>query len=132
MYGAAYLQKKSLFEDLMRYLERPIAFSPNPKFKIVRFQFESVTTMDDCVDELIQQGKTKIFRRTIHHFLHLDFFRTRPWINDQQSVKHLLFLVNIQNSVGGEMLNMILNNSQSASDACQKLSYSREENSSKY
>lgn len=44
----------------MRYLERPMAFSTSPKFKIVRFQFESVTTMDDCVDELIQQGNKKI------------------------------------------------------------------------
>jgi len=56
VYGAAYLQKKSLFEDLMRYLERPMAFSTNPKFRVIRFEFESVTSLDDCIDELVEQG----------------------------------------------------------------------------
>ncbi len=56
VYGVAYLQKKSLFEDIMRYLERPIAFSTSPKFKIIRFEFESVTSLDDCIDELVEQG----------------------------------------------------------------------------
>ena len=43
VYGAAHLQKKSLFEDLMKYLERPAAFSTSSKFQVVRFEFESVT-----------------------------------------------------------------------------------------
>lgn len=56
VYGAAYLQKKSLFEDLMRYLERPAAVSTSPKFRVIRFEFESVTSLDDCIDELVEQG----------------------------------------------------------------------------
>jgi hypothetical protein len=40
----------------MRYLERPIAFSTSPKFKVIRFEFDSVTSLDDCMDELADQG----------------------------------------------------------------------------
>ncbi|CAF4419653.1 unnamed protein product, partial [Rotaria magnacalcarata] len=56
VYGAAYLQKKALFEDLMRYLERPMAFSTSAKFLVVKFEFESVTSLDDCIDELVEQS----------------------------------------------------------------------------
>ena len=56
VYGAAHLQKKSLFEDLMKYLERPGAFATSSKFKVARFEFESVTSLDDCIDELFEQG----------------------------------------------------------------------------
>ncbi|UJR23738.1 hypothetical protein I4U23_026715 [Adineta vaga] len=112
VYGAAYLQKKSLFEDLMRYLERPMAFSSSPKFKLIRYEFESVTSLEDCIDELIEQ----------------DFFRTQPWLNDQQSIKHLLFFANIQNSVGTDILNILLN-SENISDICQRFFYTKENDS---
>ena len=65
VYGAAYLQKKSLFEDLMKYLERPVAFTTSPKFKVVQFEFESVTSLDDCIDELVQQGLISHQRETL-------------------------------------------------------------------
>ncbi|CAF1008863.1 unnamed protein product [Adineta steineri] len=112
VYGAAYLQKKSLFEDLMRYLERPMAFSTTPKFKVIRFEFETLTSMDDCIDELVAQ----------------DFFRTHPWLNEQQQfVKHVLYFANIQNSIGADILNLLLN-SESISDSCQRLYYSKRDN----
>ena len=60
-----------------------------------------------------------------------DFFRTCPWPNEQQSVKHLLFFMNVQNSVGGEMVHLMLNNSEPISETCQRFSYAREDNSSK-
>ncbi|CAF0742860.1 unnamed protein product [Rotaria sordida] len=113
VYGAAHLQKKSLFEDLMRYFERPIGFSSNPKFQVIRFEFESVTSLDDCIDELVEQN----------------FFRTYQWSNEQQlSTKYLLYFANIQNSVGTDILNLLLNG-ESISDTCQQISYSREEDS---
>ncbi|CAF0974994.1 unnamed protein product [Adineta steineri] len=112
VYGAAYLQKKSLFEDLMRYLERPMAFSTTPKFKVIRFEFETLTSMDDCIDELVAQ----------------DFFRTHPWLNEQQQfVKHVLYFANIHNSIGADILNLLLN-SESISDSCQRLYYSKRDN----
>jgi hypothetical protein len=40
----------------MRYLERPMAFSTSPKFKVIRFEFESINSLDDCIDELVEQG----------------------------------------------------------------------------
>lgn len=40
----------------MRYLERPIPFSTSPKFQVIRFEFESVTSLDDCTDELVEQS----------------------------------------------------------------------------
>jgi hypothetical protein len=40
----------------MRYLERPMAFSTQPKFRVIRFEFESVTSLDDCIDELVEQS----------------------------------------------------------------------------
>ncbi len=40
----------------MRYLERPMAFSTSPKFKVIRYEFENVTSLDDCIDELVEQG----------------------------------------------------------------------------
>lgn len=40
----------------MRYLERPLPFSTCPKFRVIRFEFESVTSLDDCIDELVEQG----------------------------------------------------------------------------
>ncbi len=40
----------------MRHLERPTAHSTCPKFRIIRFEFESVTSLDDCIDELVEQG----------------------------------------------------------------------------
>lgn len=33
-----------------------MAFSTNPKFQVIRFEFESVTSLDDCIDELIEQS----------------------------------------------------------------------------
>lgn len=110
VYGAPYLQKKSLFEDLVRCFERPTSFSTNPKFKVIKFEFESVTSLDDCIDELV------------HH----DFFRTRQWSREQQTVKHLLLFSNIQNSVGTEMLNLLFN-CETIGDTCHKLVYSKEE-----
>ncbi|CAF4629322.1 unnamed protein product [Rotaria sp. Silwood1] len=113
VYGAAYLQKKSLFEDLMRYLERPMAFSSGPKFQVIRFEFESVTSLDDCIDELVEHN----------------FFRTHQWSNEQQSsTKYLLYFANIQNNGGTDILNLLLNG-ESISDTCQQISYSREEDS---
>jgi hypothetical protein len=112
----------------MRYLERPMAFSTSPKFKVIRFEFESVTSLDDCIDELVEQGNDNSFKR-FDYFDYLDFFRIHQWPNKQQSVKHLLFFANIQNSVGIDILNLLLN-SGSISETCQKLSYSREEDSS--
>jgi hypothetical protein len=40
----------------MRYLERPMAFSTSPTFNVIRFEFESVSSLDDCIDELVEQG----------------------------------------------------------------------------
>jgi hypothetical protein len=116
----------------MRYLERPMAFSTSPKFKVIRFEFESVTSLDDCIDELVEQGNENLFNLYYYYcyyFDYLDFFRTHQWPNEQQSVKYLLFFANVQNSVGTDILNLLLN-SESISDTCQKLYYSREEDSS--
>lgn len=44
-------------------------------------------------------------------------------------MKYLLFFSNIQNSVGTDILHLILN-SESISDTCQRLYYSREEDTS--
>ncbi|CAF4329563.1 unnamed protein product [Rotaria socialis] len=113
VYGAAYLQKKALFEDLMRYLERPMAFSTSAKFQVVKFEFESVTSLDDCIDELVEQN----------------FLRTNQWSNEQQSsTKYLLYFANIQNSAGTDVLKLLLNG-ESSSGTCQKVSYTREEDS---
>jgi hypothetical protein len=68
----------------------------------------------------------------LNRFDYLDFLRTNQWSNEQQqSVKHLLYFANIQNSVGTEILNLLLNG-ELVSDTCQKLSYSREEDSRNY
>lgn len=56
VYGAPYLQKKNLFEDLIRYFERPSSFSTSAKFQLIRLNFELLTTVDDCVDLLVNQG----------------------------------------------------------------------------
>lgn len=57
MYGAPHLQKKTLFKDLMRYLERPTTLSAGSKFKVIRFAFEGVSNgLDDFVDTLVEQG----------------------------------------------------------------------------
>ena len=64
VYVAAHLQKKSLFEVLVRYFERPTSFSSSPKFKIIKFEFESVTSLDDCIDELVHHG-TQILHLSI-------------------------------------------------------------------
>ncbi|CAF1036217.1 unnamed protein product [Adineta ricciae] len=110
VYGAAYLQKKSLFQDLTKYLERSLSISASPKYKVVRYEFESVASLDDCIEELVAQ----------------DFFRLNPWLNDQQSsTKYLLFLANIQNSVGTDILNLLLN-CEAISDTCQQLCYTKE------
>ena len=59
-----------------------------------------------------------------------DFFRAHPWTNDQpQSVKYVLYFANIQNGVGTDMLNSLLN-SETISDTCQQFCYTREEDSS--
>ena len=95
-----------MLKDLVRYVEQPVAFSTIiPSSKALR-------------------GREMIVRN-------LDFFQIRPWVNDQQLVRHLLFFINVQNSVGGEMFNLMLNNSESISETCQKLSYAREDNSSR-
>jgi hypothetical protein len=49
-------KKNSLFKDLMNYLEQPTTFSTSPKFIVIRFEFESVTSLDDCMNELVEQG----------------------------------------------------------------------------
>ena len=60
-----------------------------------------------------------------------DFFRLNPWLNDQQSsTKHLLFFANIQNSVGTDILNLLLN-CEAISDTCQQLFYTKENDPSK-
>ncbi len=37
-----------------------MAFSTSPKFKVIRFEFESVTSLDDCIDELVEQGNQNL------------------------------------------------------------------------
>jgi hypothetical protein len=73
VYGAAHLQKKSLFEDLMKYLERPVAFSNSSKFKVTRFEFESVTSLDDCIDELFEQGLFPIRMSLLSSLIGIDY-----------------------------------------------------------
>ena len=51
------MQKRCLFDDLIRYLERPMAFSSTPKFRTIKFEIEIVTSLDDLIDELVEQGR---------------------------------------------------------------------------
>jgi predicted transcriptional regulator len=65
-------------------------------------------------------------------FLCEDFFRIHQSLNEQQqSIKHLLYFANIQNSVGTELLSLLLNG-ESISDTGQKLCYTKQEDSSEY
>jgi len=77
VYGPPYLQKKSLFEDLMRYLERPMAFSTNRKFRVISFEFESVTSLDDCIDELVEQGMfTFLLDNQIQNYIRFSSYKS--------------------------------------------------------
>ena len=37
-----------------------MVFSTSAKFQIIRFEFDSVTSLDDCIEELLEQGKYSI------------------------------------------------------------------------
>jgi len=56
IHGVAYLQKRSLLKDLMKYMARPVAHATSPKFKIIQFEFEIITSLDDCIDRLLEHG----------------------------------------------------------------------------
>lgn len=43
----------------MKYLERPVAFPSVPKFRVIRLEIELVTSLDDVIDELVEQGSWK-------------------------------------------------------------------------
>lgn len=113
----------------MRHLERPMAFSTNAKFQVIRFEFDSITSLDDCIDELVEQSM-KSNNDDYLSLISLEFLRTHQWPNEQQSsTKYLLYFANIQNSVGTDVLNLLLNG-ESVSNTCQKISHSTEEDSS--
>ena len=123
----------------MRYLERPITSSTSPKFRIIRFEFECVTSVDDCIDELLEQGIVHFqgIERILSELsvLCIDFLRTTEWqandLKKYHSTKVLLYFANIQNGSGTDMLNLLLNN-KAVSNICHKLFYPREDNPSNF
>lgn len=111
VYGAPFLQKKSLFDDLIKFFERPNGFSAANKFELIRLNFEDSTTIDDCLNELIHRG----------------FFRQELWSQNDatNSKKFLFFLPNIEKSCGKEFLTILLN-SRSTLETCEEIRLSRE------
>ncbi|CAF0737811.1 unnamed protein product [Didymodactylos carnosus] len=108
VYGAPHTNKHTLFEDLIRQFERSSLPSSTAKFTVIRFGFESVSSIDDCIEELVDA----------------DFFQTQKWTTSTKAskVKYLLYLYNVQNGIGIELLKLLLNG-KIVSDNCQMLDY---------
>ena len=130
VYGTAYLRNESLSEHLPNYLQKQMTFSTSLVFTMIQFQSESMTTIGDHIDELVHQSKKKALKKKEMFVVDLGF-QTRVWPSEQQSVKHSFYFMNAQKDVDDEILNSMLNNTESVSETCQKFFYAREDNSSK-